>query len=100
MNKLSEEISVNDLPNWSQWPARLLGVESFKTAERNLAKIHSEYSEDKWQKCLDACAIFGGKMDAHDLRRLYYDFSSVKAARRRQPWQACQRYKQRSHDVI
>ena len=78
MSNFPAEISINDLPNWSQWPARLLGVETFKAVERNLAKIHSEYSEDKWQKCLDAYTDSGGTMDAHDLRRLYYDLSSAK----------------------
>ena len=78
MSSLPEEISVNDLPSWSPWPARLLGVESFAVVERNLAKIHREYSEDKWQKCLDAYVKSEGKMDAHDLRRLYYDLSSAK----------------------
>jgi hypothetical protein len=78
LSKLLKEISINDLPNWSQWPARLLGVETFKAVERNLAKIQSEYSEDKWQKCLDAYTKSGGTMDAQDLRRLYYDLSSDK----------------------
>lgn len=78
MNNPNNEISVNDLPSWSQWPARLLGVEDFKAVERNLAKIHSEYSEDKWQKCFDAYMASDGKMDAGDLRRLFYDLSSPK----------------------
>lgn len=78
MTSLPEEISINDLPKWSQWPARLLGAEAFESVERNLSKIHSEYSEDKWQKCFDAYVKSEGTMDAHDLRRLYYDLSSTK----------------------
>ncbi|MEQ1519917.1 MAG: hypothetical protein ABL936_01460 [Aestuariivirga sp.] len=78
MSNLPAEISINDLPNWSPWPARLLGVETFEPVERNLAKIHNEYSEDKWQKCFDAYTKSGGTMDAHELRRLYYDLSSAK----------------------
>lgn len=78
MENIPIEISINDLPNWSQWPARLLGVESFKAVKRSLAKIHSEYSEDKWQKCLDAYMTSNGTMDAMDLRRLHYELSSAK----------------------
>lgn len=77
MTSLPEEISINDLPKWSQWPARLLGAEAFEPVERNLTKIHSEYSEDKWQKCLDAYTASSETMDAMDLRRLYYDLSST-----------------------
>lgn len=77
MNSLPKEIAVNELPSWSNWPARLIGVEVFKTVERNLAKIQSEYSEDKWQKCYDAYDTSNGKMDADDLRRLHYDLTSV-----------------------
>jgi hypothetical protein len=46
LNNLPKEISVNELPSWSNWPVHLIGVEAFKTVERNLAKIQSEYSED------------------------------------------------------
>ena len=46
--------------------------------ERNLAKIHSEYSEDKWQQCLDAYRKSDGALDAMDLRRLHYELSLAK----------------------
>jgi hypothetical protein len=78
LNKLPDEISTNDLPKWSHWPSRLLGVETFKAVERNLAKIQSEYSEDKWQKCFDAYAGSGSNLNANDLRRLHYELSSSK----------------------
>jgi hypothetical protein len=78
LNKTSDEIQLNDLPQWTNWPARLLGAEKFDAVERTLEKIHSEYSEDKWQLCVDAHAKSGGAMNAGDLRRMYYDLSQPK----------------------
>jgi hypothetical protein len=73
-----QEILLNDLPNWTDWPARLLGVREFKTVVRDRAKIDAEYSKDKWQKCLDAFETSAGTATATDLRRQYYDLNSSK----------------------
>ncbi len=78
MTEHLQDIAVNELPSWSSWPARLIGTETFKAVERNLEKIHSEYSLDKWQKCLDAFEASNGSMTPDDLRRFYYDLSSTK----------------------
>lgn len=72
------EIDINDLPKWTDWPARLLGLSDFKNVLRDRAKIESEYSKDKWQKCLDSFEASGRKMNAADLRREYYDLNSAK----------------------
>lgn len=73
-----QEIPLNDLPNWTDWPARLLAVQEFKTVVRDRAKIDAEYSKDKWQKCLDAFDASSGTVTATDLRRQYYDLNSSK----------------------
>jgi hypothetical protein len=78
LSKPQKTISVDDLPRWSNWPARLLGVEDFASVKRDTAKVHAEYSVDKWQKCLDAFEASGGTMDAQALRRLSYDISLAK----------------------
>jgi hypothetical protein len=72
------EIDINDLPKLTEWPARLLGLAAFKNVLRDRAKIDSEYSKDKWQKCFGWFEASGGKMDAADLRRKYYDLNSAK----------------------
>ncbi len=47
-----ERISLNDLPSWSPWPARLLGLDAWQIPERTIAKIQAEYDQDKYAKCL------------------------------------------------
>ena len=48
MNK----ISIDELPKYSPWVARLLGIDSFDKPVRNLAKIDAEYDKDKYAKAL------------------------------------------------
>lgn len=47
-----KSISLQDLPRWSDWPARLLGLSSWKIPERTIEKIDSEYDKDKYAACL------------------------------------------------
>ena len=78
MSQKPNHIAVDDLPHWSPWPARLLGVEAFASVKRDKAKVQAEYSDDKWQKCHDAFIASDGKMDAQALRSLSYDISNHK----------------------
>jgi tRNA G46 methylase TrmB len=71
-----KNLSLNDLPRYSDWPARLLGLSAFKTVQRNHAKIETEYSKDKWQKCDDLYETSHRKLTAHDLRNNYHEFTS------------------------
>jgi hypothetical protein len=73
-----KEIPLDELPKWSGWPAKLIGTEEFVAVTRDLNKIHSEYSEDKWQKCADTFEKSEGKLTVHDLRVIYYDANSEK----------------------
>jgi len=43
-----EKTSIDQLPKYSPWVARLLGLEPFARQVRNLAKIDAEYDRDKW----------------------------------------------------
>jgi hypothetical protein len=45
-------IPLQDLPLWSAWPARLLGLAGWNTVVRTLDKIDREYDQDKYAKCL------------------------------------------------
>jgi hypothetical protein len=40
--------TVNDLPRFSPWPARLLGIEPWSRAERTPADLLREFEMDKW----------------------------------------------------
>jgi SAM-dependent methyltransferase len=46
-------VALDDLPQWSPWPARLLGLEAWSTAPRTLEKIEQEYERDKYGRALD-----------------------------------------------
>ena len=46
-------VSLNELPSWSVWPARILGIEPWPVPRRNLEKIKTEYNDDKYRKLLD-----------------------------------------------
>lgn len=53
MNK--RPISLNDLTQWSPWPARLLGQSAWTPPERNIEKVEAEYNQDKYAHCLAFC---------------------------------------------
>lgn len=65
-------IEIDDLPRWSDWPARLLGLAAFEVPRRDQAKIDDEYGKVKWQACLDAWKRSGGTLDADQLREKHY----------------------------
>src|SRR2546423_782057 len=46
------KIPLNELPAWSPWPARIMGLEPWTVPTRNLDKIASEYNDDKYAKLL------------------------------------------------
>lgn len=48
-------INLNQLPKYSPWASRLLGLTPFKKSVRNLAKIREEYDRQKYGKCLTYC---------------------------------------------
>lgn len=61
-------LPLDDLPKWSPWPSRLLGLEEFAQQHRDVKKIEEEYSRGKWQACRDAFHKSGGKMTPQALR--------------------------------
>ncbi len=46
-------IPLDELPQWSPWPARILGLEPWEAIERTPEKITEEYDSDKYAKCLE-----------------------------------------------
>ena len=47
-----KRIPLDELPAWSPWPARLLGLEPWRIPNRTLAKIDAEYDQEKYARCL------------------------------------------------
>jgi SAM-dependent methyltransferase len=46
------EVPLDDLPRWSDWPARVLGLTEWTVRERTRAKVEAEYDADKYASCL------------------------------------------------
>lgn len=53
MNK--QIVCLNELPQWSVWPARLLEIEPWAVPNRTIEKIDQEYDNDKYARCLNFC---------------------------------------------
>lgn len=46
-------IPFDELPAWSPWPARLLGLTSWKAPVRTVEKVDKEYDKDKYKSFLE-----------------------------------------------
>lgn len=69
-------LRLSELPSWSPWPARLLGLDGFSQPRRDVDKIEAEYNQDKWLSCLRAFEDSRGTMDARALRLFGYGGNS------------------------
>lgn len=56
-----KRIPLDELPAWSPWPARLLGLEPWRIPIRTLAKIDAEYDREKYAQCLARYEASEGK---------------------------------------
>ena len=61
-------LDLDELPRWSPWPARLLGLEPFVRPTRDLGKIEEEYDRGKWRQSLVAYRESGQTLDPMQLR--------------------------------
>ena len=71
-NNLSK-IDLAELPAWSQWPERIMGIAPWSIPVRTVEKVAREYDGDKYAKCL---ALFreGKAVSAEDVKR--FEFGS------------------------
>ena len=53
-------VDLNNLPAWSVWPARLLGLAPWTIPSRTLQKVEQEYDKEKYAQCLDYYYIHAG----------------------------------------
>ena len=51
-NKIQNKLTMNELANYSPWPARLLSIDPFKTMHKTPESIIREFGDDKWGKLL------------------------------------------------
>jgi len=81
---MTKKYTINDLPLFSPWPARLLGLEPFPQKHRNKEDALREFEKEKWGSLLreienknatvlDASEIFNGHKEV-----LYYDHGVFK----------------------
>ena len=61
-------IPLDQLPQWSPWPARIAGLSPWSKPVRNLEKIEQEYDRDKFGRCLEFVRK-NGAVDVDELRR-------------------------------
>lgn len=47
-----KKIDINELPKWSPWPQRLLGLAEWSISRRTTEKAEKEYNQDKYAACL------------------------------------------------
>ena len=54
-------VDLNDLPAWSEWPTRLLGLAPWTIPSRTIQKVEQEYDKEKYAQCLDYYYIHAGR---------------------------------------
>lgn len=66
----ARRIDLVNLPRWSSWPARLLGLQEAPSAKRTIEKIDREYDKDKYARCLEyASTLSPRNPDIEKVRR-------------------------------
>lgn len=61
-------VPLEELPSWSPWPARLLGLSEWSAPLRDMAKIEAEWNEDKYASCLRFFEEQGGAGGPEEIR--------------------------------
>lgn len=56
----AREFTIDDLPRFSPWPARLLGLEPWEPRLKTPAEVTREFDGDKWGSLLARCRAAGG----------------------------------------
>lgn len=61
-------IDLNDLPRWSPWPSRLLGLTPWEPPCRTVEKVEQEYDHEKYADCLAYYDESGGQANAEQIK--------------------------------
>jgi hypothetical protein len=67
-----KRVNLADLPLWSEWPARLLGLSPFVSLSRTIEKIDQEYDKDKYARCLDYCVRVGQELTPEQVKQFEF----------------------------
>jgi len=54
------EFTVEDLPRFSPWPARLLGLAEWRQRKKTLTEVEREFDREKWGNLLERYRASGG----------------------------------------
>lgn len=65
-------LTLNDLPQWGPWPARLLGLASWNPPSRTVEKIDAEYDKDKWANLLEYSRTKGTRLSPQQLKEFAF----------------------------
>ena len=62
-----KEILLQDLPRWSHWPTRLLGLTSWHRPDRTLEKVDQEYDKEQYARLLTRYEQGPGRMSPEEM---------------------------------
>jgi hypothetical protein len=68
-----KEVPLLDLPRWSQWPTRLLGLTSWEQPTRTLAKVDREYDKGQYARLLAHYEQVSGKPTPDEMEEFNYN---------------------------
>jgi len=59
----AREFTIDDLPSFSRWPARLLGLEPLNQRQKSTAEVTREFEKEKWGALLSKINSDSGPVD-------------------------------------
>ena len=65
--------SINDLPRFSPWPARLLGLSNWETKYKNHESITREFECEKWGRLLQKALETQGNISLCEIDELFLE---------------------------
>ncbi|MCO5062156.1 MAG: hypothetical protein M9963_09230 [Kiritimatiellae bacterium] len=69
-------VSLNDLPRFSEWPARLLGTSPWELRHKTPAALAREYGVEKWGRLLERAEHTKEKVSVADVIRWEFEAST------------------------
>lgn len=66
-------VTLNDLPRYSHWPARLMGIDKWEQRKKNPKEINREYEHEKWGPLLERVKQTGGKVTIDEVNEWQLD---------------------------
>src|SRR5262245_42756414 len=65
--------TLNDLPQFSKWPARLLGLEPWERKKKNAQELIREYEHEKWGPLLKRIEEAGRDVKVQEVDRWVFE---------------------------